>query len=191
MAFHLRVPRYSLNRTRRGTREGGELVMDYFIWLEETGFSIWMRESGPAFFSSLVLHSLSMAMVVGVNVAIALRILGVAGRVPVSAMARFTPVAYWGLAVVLISGGLLLVAYPTKALTNPVFYFKLLAVIAALFIARGWEKRLLRDAVYDTIRLPKKARLVAMASLVLWAAAITSGRLLAYTYNVLMASHLP
>ena len=132
-----------------------------------------------------------MAVVVGVNVAIAHRILGVAGRVPVSAMARFTPVAYWGLAVVLISGGLLLVAYPTKALTNPVFYFKLLAVIAALFIARGWEKRLLRDAVYDTIRLPKKARLVAMASLVLWAAAITSGRLLAYTYNVLMASHLP
>ena len=74
--------------------------MDYFIWLEETGFSIWMRESGPAFFSSLVLHSLSMAMVVGVNVAIALRILGVAGRVPVSAMARFTPVAYWGLSLI-------------------------------------------------------------------------------------------
>ncbi len=98
--------------------------MDYFIWLEETGFSIWMRESGPAFFSSLVLHSLSMAMVVGVNVAIAFRILGVAGRVPVSAMARFTPVAYWGLGVVLISGGLLLIAYPTKALTNPVFYFR-------------------------------------------------------------------
>ena len=165
--------------------------MDYFIWREETGFSIWMRESGPAFFSSLVLHSLSMAMVVGVNVAIALRILGVAGRVPVSVMARFTPVAYWGLAVVLISGGLLLVAYPTKALTNPVFYFKLLAVIAALFIARGWEKSLLRDAAYDIIRLPKKARLLAMASLVLWTAAITSGRLLAYPYNVLMASHLP
>ena len=165
--------------------------MDYLIWLEETGFSIWMRESGPAFFSSLVLHSLSMAMVVGVNVAIALRILGVAGRVPVSVMARFTPVAYWGLGVVLISGGLLLVAYPTKALTNPVFYFKLLAVIAALFIARGWEKSLLRDAAYDIIRLPKKARLLAMASLVLWTAAITSGRLLAYTYNVLMASHLP
>ena len=91
----------------------------------------------------------------------------------------------------LISGGLLLVAYPTKALTNPVFYFKLLAVIAALFIARGWEKSLLRDAAYDIIRLPKKARLLAMASLVLWTAAITSGRLLAYTYNVLMASHLP
>ena len=132
-----------------------------------------------------------MAMVVGVNVAIALRILGVAGRVPVSVMARFTPVAYWGLAVVLISGGLLLVAYPTKALTNPVFYFKLLAVIAALFIARGWEKSLLRDAASDIIRLPKKASLLAMASLVLWTAAITSGRLLAYTYNVLMASHLP
>ena len=165
--------------------------MDYFIWLEETGFSIWMRESGPAFFSSLVLHSLSMAMVVGVNVAIALRMLGVAGRVPLSSMARFTPVAYWGLGVVLISGGLLLVAYPTKALTNPVFYVKLLAVIAALVIARGWEKRLLIDTAHDVTRLPKKARLLAISSLVLWAVAITSGRLLAYTYNVLMASHLP
>lgn len=165
--------------------------MDYFIWLEETGFSIWMRESGPAFFSSLVLHSLSMAMVVGVNVAIALRILGAAGHVPLSSMARFIPVAYWGLGVVLISGGLLLVAYPTKALTNPVFYFKLLAVLAALFIARGWEKRLLSGTAHKIVRLPKRAKLLAMSSLVLWAAAITSGRFLAYTYNVLMASHLP
>ena len=29
--------------------------MDFLLWFEETAFSTWMRESGPAFFSSLVL----------------------------------------------------------------------------------------------------------------------------------------
>lgn len=51
--------------------------MDFLLWFEETVFSTWMRESGPAFFSSLVLHSVAMGFVVGIHVATDLRILGV------------------------------------------------------------------------------------------------------------------
>ena len=163
--------------------------MDYLLWLEETAFSTWMRESGPAFFSSLIFHSIGMGFVVGVHVAINLRILGVAPRIPLSLMRRFFPVLWVGLVVVFLSGALLLIAYPAKALTNPVFYLKLAAVLAALFITRSFSKGVLQDPGYDASRAPRGARVLAALSLLLWAGAVTSGRLLAYTYNILMASH--
>ncbi len=163
--------------------------MDYLLWLEETPFSTWMRESGAAFFSTLVFHSVAMGFVVGVHVATDLRILGVAPRVPLSLMRRFFPVLSVSLVVVSVSGALLLTAYPAKALTNPVFYLKLTAIVAALFITRSLANGVLQDPSYDAGRAPKKARVLAALSLVLWAGAVTSGRLLAYTYNVLMASH--
>ena len=163
--------------------------MEYLLWLEETPFSTWMRESGPAFFGSLIFHSVGMGFVVGVHVAINLRILGVAPRIPLSLMRRFFPVLWVSLVVVSVSGVLLLTAYPAKALTNPVFYLKLTAIVIALFITRSLTKGVLQDPGYDAGPAPKKARALAALSLVLWAGAVTSGRLLAYTYNILMAAH--
>jgi len=164
--------------------------MDLLLWLEETAFSTWMRESGPAFFSTLVLHSVAMGFVVGVHVATNLRILGAAPRIPLSLMSRFFPVLWVNLVVVSLSGALLLVAYPTKALTNPVFYLKLTAVVAALFITRSFMKGVLQDPHTDAGRAGRRDRMLAALSLLLWAGAVTAGRLLAYTYNTLMASHL-
>jgi hypothetical protein len=164
--------------------------MEYLVWLEETAFSIWMRESGVAFFSTLVLHSVAMGFIVGVHVATNLRILGVASNIPLSLMRRFFPVLWIGLVVVSVSGVLLLVAYPAKAVTNPVFYFKMAAIVGALFITRSLANGVLKGPSYDTGPSPRSARVLAALSLVLWASVITSGRFLAYTYNILMASHL-
>jgi hypothetical protein len=163
--------------------------MDYLVWIEATGFSTWMRESGPAFFGSLILHSLGMAFVVGVHLATDLRILGVAPDVPLSLMRRFRPVAWIALVVVSVSGVLLLLAYPAKALTNPVFYGKLVAASAALLIGRGLSRRVLEGPVHDWGPVPARVKGLAALSIVLWIATITSGRFLAYTYTILMASH--
>ena len=91
--------------------------------------------------------------------------------------------------VVVASGGLLLIAYPAKAVTNPVFYLKLAAVLAALLITRSLMNGVMRDARHDAGLAPRHARVLAALSLVLWAGAVTSGRLLAYTHNMMMASH--
>ena len=163
--------------------------MDYLLWLEDPPFSIWIRESGPAFFGSLILHSVAMGFVVGVHVAMNLRILGMAPGIPLSLMRRFFPVFGVGLVFVSLSGVLLLIAYPAKALTNPVFYLKLSAIVIALFITRSLAKGVLQDPSYDAEPVPRKARMLAALSLFLWAGAVTSGRFLAYTYKILMASH--
>jgi len=165
-------------------------VIDFLIWLEETRPSTWMRESGGAFFSSLVFHSIGMAFVAGIHVVTDLRILGVAPGVPRSLMRRYLPVLWAGLLVVTLSGLALLLAYPAKALTNPVFYFKLAAIVAALWIMRALLRGAPGDPRQDLAPAPGKEKALAAVSLVLWVAAITSGRFLAYTAKVMMASHL-
>ncbi len=48
---------------------------------------------------------------------------------------------------------------------------------------------MLKDSAHDAGPIPGKARVLAALSLLLWAGVVTSGRLLAYTYSILMASH--
>jgi hypothetical protein len=98
-----------------------------FLWLEATRLSVWVRESTSvlAFPAILSVHAIGMGLAVGVNAAIALRLLGVAAGVPPPELKRFAPAMWIGFWLNLASGLLLLIGYPTKALTNPVFYLKL------------------------------------------------------------------
>src|SRR5688572_32345737 len=96
----------------------------FLLWLESTAFSIWMRESPSmfAFPGILAAHTVGLGLLAGLNAALDLRLLGVAPSVPPAAFLRFKPVMWVGLWVNVLSGIAVLLAYPTKALTNPVFY---------------------------------------------------------------------
>lgn len=161
----------------------------FFLWLEATRLSVWVRESTSvlAFPAILSVHAIGMGLAVGVNAAIALRLLGVASGVPPSELKRFAPVMWIGFWLNLASGLLLLIGYPTKALTNPVFYLKLSLIGLAMWLYLVMTRRLLdgRLAGGASFRAP---RLLGAASLVCWAGAITSGRLLAYTADRILAS---
>lgn len=152
-----------------------------FAWMEEGSLSTWIREADTifAFQGILVLHALGMAFLAGGNAAIDLRILGAARRIPLAAMERFFPLLWVSFAASLISGVLLLIAYPTKALTNPLFYVKLVCVALAV-----WLMTIIRDRVLSDSQA--RAKRLAVISLLLWVAVIGSGRLLAYTYTRLM-----
>ena len=159
-----------------------------FAWIEDSALSVWMRESESllAFPGVLTLHAIGLAFAVGTSAAIDLRVIGFLQGVPVAAMARFMPVFWFGFAVNAVSGFLLLIAYPTKALTNPLFYFKLSCIGAAVAMLVVIRRRVL--AAPEPERVLDSARGFAVASLGLWAAAIAAGRLLAYTYGRLLVS---
>jgi hypothetical protein len=160
-----------------------------FVWLESTGFSIWVRESPSllAFPMILCCHTIGMGIVAGINGAIGLRILGVGPGVPLVEMKRFLPVMWFGFWLNAASGVALLVAYPTKALTNPVFYVKLGLIALALVLGRSIDRGI--DPVEGAGHgaPSRRIKMLAAASLASWAGAITSGRLLAYTYAHLMS----
>jgi hypothetical protein len=162
----------------------------FFVWLEATSLSTWIRESTSvwAFPAILSLHTIGMGFAAGFNAAVDLRILGFAPSVPLLELRRYLPVMWSGFWVNAISGVLLLIAYPTKALTNPVFYVKLSFIALALVGVRFMARSVFGDASLDFEPAPRKCRLLAIASLVCWTGAITAGRLLAYTYSHLTSS---
>ena len=153
-----------------------------FRWIESSALSVWTRESTSliAYPAILSAHAIGMALAAGVNAAIALRMLGAAFEIPAVEMRRYAGVAWIGFAINAVSGMLLLIAYPTKALTNPMFYLKLslIAVGLALFVAVN--RRL--DQWTSTTQT-----WIGIALLTSWGGAIVAGRLLAYTYRRLMA----
>src|SRR5438874_1278991 len=79
------------------------------------------------------------------------------------------------------TGALLLTAYPTKALTNPVFYLKLVLIGLAVWIMTRLSSRVFDDPSLDETGMMARGRTLAMWSLFLWIGAISAGRLLAYT----------
>jgi hypothetical protein len=163
----------------------------FLSWLESTDFSTWMRESPSvlAFPGILSCHTVGMGLVAGINAAIALRILGVAPAVPVGEMRRFLPVMWFGFWLNAISGVALLIGYPTKALTNPVFYLKLTLIAIAMGFVQSITRRLFRSRLPEEARITGTVKIFAAASLLSWASAITAGRLLAYTYTHILAGH--
>jgi hypothetical protein len=164
-------------------------VDPFFVRLESTALSTWIRDAPTvwAFPAILTCHTIGMGIVAGINAAIALRILGVAPTVPVGEMNRFLPAMWFGFWLNAVSGVLLLIAYPTKALTNPLFYFKLTLIALAVWFVQLIGRRVFRFPIAPGAPMPGRAKAFAAWSIVLWAGAITAGRLLAYTYTRLTA----
>ena len=172
----------------------------FFLWLEATALSTWVRESTSvfAFPAILSVHAIGMGLAAGVNVAMAVRLLGFAPNVPLHEMRRFAPVMWTGFWLNTASGLLLLLGYPTKALTNPVFYMKLSLIAIGMWLYLLMTKRLeeadprgisaalaeptLKGSAYS------RTTLIALASLASWAGAVTTGRLLAYTAHRILAT---
>jgi hypothetical protein len=154
-----------------------------FIWLETSAVGTWVREEPSiiGFPFVLILHTVGLAFLVGANVAIDARILGLARGVPLLSMRRYYRAMWAGFWVNAFSGVLLLLAYPTKALTNPLFYLKLVLIAAALMIGGAIRRRMMEGTVAAGVNAPRPLRVLATASLACWAMSITAGRLLAYT----------
>ena len=163
-------------------------MYELFDRLEHTGLSLWIREDSPwAFPIILILHTIGLAFLVGPNVALDARLLGVARGVPLAAMLPFFRAMWLGFWVNAVSGVLLLIAYPTKALTNPLFYVKLTLIGIALWHARWIRAQTLGNPEFGGTPAPAAVKVLSVAALFCWFAAVTAGRLLAYTYTYLMA----
>ena len=88
---------------------------------------------------------------------------------------------WWSALLCLVSGLLLLIGYPAKALTNPVFYLKLALVAAGLVLVTKMKHQYMHGEHESSPAMRRKALLL----LLFWAGGITAGRFLAYTYVML------
>jgi hypothetical protein len=156
--------------------------MDFLIKIQESNFCQWIRESDSLFAYSgiLLLHTIGMGFVVGINACLDLRILGFAPRVQLSPMEKFFPVLWLGFWINAITGTILLAVDATKLLVNPDFYVKMAFIALALINLRMLRAHVFGDVSTEKVPLSSKVKILAFTSLVFWLGAITSGRLLAY-----------
>ena len=165
----------------------------FMRWIEDTSFSIFLRETETiyGFYGALTIHVVGLALLVGLNVMIDLRILGVGRDIPLAPLKRLYGLIWFGLFLSLVSGLLLLICYPTKEFTNPLFYVKVTLIVLGVFFMHRIGKRVLGDDTLSEEAMEAKGRSMALLSLVVWAGTIAAGRMLAYTYTYLLYGVIP
>lgn len=156
---------------------------EWLVWLESTAVSTWVRESGSLWAYPMVLtaHTVGMSLLVGASAVIDLRLLGVAAMAPLSPLAVVFRALWTGAALSLISGLLLFGADASTKGATTIFFVKLAFIAGGMVVA--W--RLARvfaaiGSIADPEASPGRTRLLAVLSLLLWTAAITAGRFMAY-----------
>jgi hypothetical protein len=147
-------------------------------WLEATALATWARQSPSiwAYPTVLTLHTVGLGVVVGASAVIDLRLLGFAPRIRLGALSSLFPVMLWAFLVNAATGVVLFMADATRKSGQTVFYVKLALIGLALW--NTWSVR--RAVIDDRDDAPGRYRILALLSLLLWAGAITAGRLMAY-----------
>jgi hypothetical protein len=160
-------------------------VDPFLAFIEDSALGEWIRgsESLFAFPAIITLHAVGLGFLAGGSAAIDLRVLGFAPGMSLGAMGRFLPLLWLAFAVNAVSGTLLFIAYPTKALTNPLFYVKLALVALAMGLVYRIGATVLRAPDLERKPVARHAKALALASLAAWVALILAGRLLAYTHR--------
>ena len=152
-----------------------------FLALQESALGHAMRSS-PALYPAVeILHIIGFVVLVGSIVALDLRLLGLGRAIPIQPMARLLlPLSRFGFLLAISMGFLLFSADASHVVRNPAFQAKLLLIAAALVtvaIAHAGPWR--RIALWGT-EAPGSAKVMALASLLLWLSVVCAGRLIAY-----------
>ena len=156
--------------------------MDFLHWLENTGFSSWVRES-PSIFAFpviLLIHTIGMGLCVGVSAGIDMRILGFAPSLRLAPFEKYFPILWLGFWMNAVTGTILVMQDASAKLTNVDFYVKMIFIALALVNLRLIRKQVFQDPQLDNAPFSKHAKVLAALSLFFWLGAITAGRLLAY-----------
>jgi len=156
-------------------------MMDLLASLESTHFASWLRESASiwGYPTVLTLHTLGMGVLVGAITVVDVRLLGAAPGIPLEPLRRLFPIMWAGFWINAISGVALFAADATTKGTTTVFLSKLVIIVIAVVVLMSIKRK-----VYGDGRAAGKTtltvRALAAASLVLWLAAIVTGRYMAY-----------
>jgi predicted ferric reductase len=155
--------------------------MGMLVWLESLPISVWVHES-PSVWAQptvLTLHTMGMAVLVGASWVLDLRLLGISRNIPLSAFRWVFRAVAVSLIVNLVTGVLLFGARATSWGTAIPFLIKMLLVIASAATLLPIRSYVLRSDA-GQLEVSGRVRLLAIASIIAWSGAITSGRLLAY-----------
>ncbi len=161
-----------------------DFVAPLATWLAATPLSALIGEVAWIVPAVQSLHILAISVVVAGVFLIDLRLLGAFGESDGIAAytRRYLPWVWWALAVLLVTGAIMIVSEPVRALRNTTFVVKMVLIVVAVTLTGATQRPLKADP--DFWRDHKtRARALALASLTVWVAVIACGRWIAYTQD--------
>lgn len=153
--------------------------------MEASALGVFVRESGVWTYAFLNLfHILGVATLFGSILILDLRLLGVARRLPLAELSRFTlPISKVGFALAASTGAMMLSTNGTEYVGNPYLPIKFAAIGAGLLniavVSRldAWRSLGTREL---TRREHRMLAIAGGTSLVSWLTAVTAGRMIGY-----------
>jgi hypothetical protein len=156
--------------------------MNFFVWLSETGLATAIRESHSLWLYPTILtaHTIGLSLLVGFNVVIDARVLGVGRGGPLAPLAILFNIMWFGFWLNAVSGVALFIIDAPAKVENPAFLTKLGFIAAGVVLLRMQRSVFGRGEVIDHGPVSSRAKQIAILSLICWTGAITAGRLMAY-----------
>lgn len=155
-------------------------------WLASTRWSIALHESLYMYPLVESIHVLTLCLFAGLALVWDLRLLGLTLRhVPVSELSRrLLPWVRLGFVVMVTTGVMLFYAIPVRNYQNIFFRMKLIFLVLATLNIWFFHSRTARSMpAWDVLPVtPRAARMAGFASIILWAAIIVAGRMIAYNW---------
>ena len=154
---------------------------DFYHSVTSTAFSQFIQTTHGMIASIQMVHITCLACVFALGLAVALKLAGGGfdSESLDSLSRRFVPAIWIFVALLLVSGALLIIAEPVRSLPKPVFYIKMALVVLAIIMTSaiaGWARRSQRRA--GATALVGKA--VAVVYMLVWCSIIIAGRMIAY-----------
>jgi len=153
-------------------------------WLEHTALSQTIQSIDWIVPAIQTIHILAITVVAASALMIDLRLIGVfsADRPLREVSARFLPLVWWPLLVLLATGAIMIIGEPARSLKNPAFQLKMALLVTVLVVTALYQFLLRRDPALGSPASSNRGAATAIAtlSLLLWTGIIFAGRWIAY-----------
>jgi uncharacterized membrane protein len=163
-------------------------MLDGFIhWLADTRASLIISKEFWIIPTVQIAHILAISVVLASMAMFDLRLLGLAGtRSSIASLSRrFMPWLWGALVLLAVSGSILIIGEPKRALGNVSFEIKMCLLAAAIAVTLGFQAILRRDLAAGGTDLAAShiglAKITGLLSLALWVGIAVAGRLIAYS----------
>lgn len=159
--------------------------MKFLIDLQQSAFSQWLAVSMLGFPTLIALHSVGMAVVVGLSLMVTLRLYGLLRGVDADLVPRLLTVAIGGFTLNFFTGVLLFITRGSEYIVSYTFLTKMLLVIISAGIL-FWLRLRLKGAGTASAALygDSLARTMSLVATASWFGAVVAGRLIAYLSSI-------
>ena len=155
--------------------------MTVLEYLEASRLSQWLSISMAGGPTLLALHSVGMAVVVGLSLMIALRLHGVLPGPGIERLPGLLKVTAWGFALNVLTGLGFFITRGPEYISSAIFLMKMaLVAVSAALTAWLWRRLAPRARTTAGPPIDGVARTLSFAATLTWFGAVVAGRLIAY-----------